>query len=401
MTDLAGPDVPAPSGDAATTARTAGTARRRSPGGTRRRRSRRRWPAVLALLVACLLLWPVISLGQALAAPGTDTAVARTASWARDHRMGGVVTTLEQWQYALDPPRSGGVPDAGALPTGRSRATHPMSAPPPTIPSQAGAALPGEGEWRPLYSSGGRTAAMVAALRPDAVHTSYVAHVVWMDPKLNSFVLHPGTKEPGRFGQQQSQLTGTDAATVLASFNGGFKMANSKGGYWQDGTTVAPLRKGAASMVFGTDGTLKVESWPGGQPAAGVAAVRQNLTLLVDKGRVTPAVADPSAAVWGKTIGNAAAVWRSGIGTRADGSVVAVVGPSLTIGALAQILRDAGAVEAMQLDINKNWTSYITYTHDQNGTTPKKLTDDEVAAADRYLQASSRDLVAVMPRRHG
>lgn len=86
---------------------------------------------------------------------------------------------------------------------------------------------------------------------------------------------------------------------------------------------------------------------------------------------------------------------------RLDGSVVEVIGPSLTVGALAQVLRDAGLVEGMQLDINKNWTSYITYTHDQNGTTAKKLMDDEVAAADRYLQASSRDFVAVMPRRHG
>jgi hypothetical protein len=353
---------------------------------------------VLALLVACLLLWPAVSLGRALSAPGTDTAVARTAEWARDHGMGGIVTTLEQWQYALDPPRSGGAPDSGALPTAGSRPARTESVPPPTIPSQAGPALPGEGEWHPLYSSAGHTAAMVAALRPDAVHTSYVVHVVWMDPKLNSFVLHPGTKEPGQVANEQSRLTGTDAAMALASFNGGFKLADAQGGYWQDGATVAPLRTGAASMVFGTDGTVKVESWPGGQPAPGVAAVRQNLTLVVDKGQVTSAVGDPSSAVWGRTIGNAAAVWRSGIGTRADGSVVEVVGPSLTIGALARILHDAGAVEAMQLDINKNWTSYITYSHDRTGTTPAKLSDDEVPAAGRYLEPSSRDFVAVMPR---
>ncbi|WP_228489194.1 phosphodiester glycosidase family protein [Raineyella fluvialis] len=101
--------------------------------------------------------------------------------------------------------------------------------------------------------------------------------------------------------------------------------------------------------------------------------------------------------MWGKTVGNAAAVWRSGVGTRADGSTVVVLGPSMTVGALAQILHDAGAVEAMQLDINKDWTSFITYSHSNGGNSPKKLTDDETAAADRYLQPSSRDFVAVMP----
>lgn len=368
-----------------------------SPRGRRPRR-RRRWLAVPALVLATLVLWNGVSLGQALAAPGTDTTAARVAEWARDHGMSGLITLLEQWQYQLNPPKAGGTPDRSALQVGSSGAVRTESVRPSTVPSQAGPALPGEGQWHPLYSSQGHTAAMVTSLRPDAVHTSYVVHVVWMDPRLNSFVLHPGTKEPGPVPHETSQLSGTAASTVLASFNSGFKIVDAQGGYWQDGHAVAPLRQGAASMVLGSDGTLKVESWPGGQPGAGVAAVRQNLTLLVDKGSITPAVSNPSPAIWGKTVGSAAAVWRSGVGTRADGSIVVVIGPSLTVGALAHVLHDAGAVEAMQLDINKDWTSYITYTHGANGTTAKKLTSDETAAADRYLQPSSRDFVAVMPR---
>ncbi|WOP19464.1 phosphodiester glycosidase family protein [Raineyella sp. LH-20] len=343
------------------------------------------------------MLWTSVSLGSALAAPGTDTTVARVAEWARDHHLGGAVTLLEQWQYRLDPPKSGGTPDAAALDAGGSGPIRTRTTRPATIPSQAGPALPGEGQWHPLYSAGGDTAAMVASLRPDAVYTSYVVHVVWLDPKLNSFVLHPGTKEPGPIGGQTSRLSGQPANTVLASFNSGFKMTDARGGYWQAGHTVVPLQTGAASMVLGTDGSLRVMTWAGGEPGTGVAAVRQNLIPLVHDGKVAPEVADPSGAVWGKTVGNAAAVWRSGIGTRADGSTVVVLGPSLTVGALAQILHDAGATEATQLDINKDWTSFITYRHGASGPVAQKLSPDEVAAADRYLQPSSRDFVAVMP----
>ncbi|SDB92643.1 Predicted protein [Raineyella antarctica] len=362
-------------------------------------RLRRRWLAVPALLVASVVLWTAVSLGQALDAPGTDSTAARIAEWGRDHHMSGLITLLEQWQYKLNPPKTGGAPTQGDLQVGAAGAVRTETRRPAAVPSQAGPALPGEGQWRPLYSYQGHTAALVTSLRPDGVHTSYVVHAVWLDPRLNSFVLHPGSKEPGPVAHESSQLTGKAASTVLASFNSGFKMDDAQGGYWQDGHAVAPLRAGAASMVLGNDGSLKVESWPGGQPGAGVAAVRQNLTLLVDKGKVAPAVSDPSSKVWGKTVGNASAVWRSGVGTRADGSTVVVLGPSLTVTALAQILRDTGAVEAMQLDINKDWTSFITYTHDHSGTTPTKLTSDEFAAANRYLQPSSRDFVAVMP--HG
>lgn len=363
---------------------------------TRRWWQRRRLAVPVALL-AVVVLWTSVSLGSALAAPGTDTTAARVAEWARDHYLGGVITQLEQWQYQLDPPKSGGAPDAAALEVGPTGKVVTKTARPATIPSQAGPAMEGEGQWKPLYSAKGDTAAMVASLRPDTVHTSYVVHAIWLDPKLNSFVLHPGSKEPGPVPGQSNRLTGEAADTVLASFNSGFKMSDARGGYWQGGHTIAPLQAGAASMVLGTNGSLKVTSWPGGDPGEGVAAVRQNLIPLVHDGKVTQEVSDPSAAVWGKTVGNAAAVWRSGVGTRADGSTVVVLGPSLTVGALAQILHDAGAVEAMQLDINKDWTSFITYSHDGGTTTPKKLTDDEVAAADRYLQPSSRDFVAIMP----
>jgi hypothetical protein len=53
-----------------------------------------------------------------------------------------------------------------------------------------------------------------------------------------------------------------------------------------------------------------------------VVAVRQNLTLLVDHGAAVPGLNPADTAVWGPTLGGVPDVWRSGIGVRADGSLV-------------------------------------------------------------------------------
>ena len=52
-------------------------------------------------------------------------------------------------------------------------------------------------------------------------------------------------------------------------------------------------------------------------------------------------------------------MWCSGIGIRADCSIMTVHGNALSVQTLAGLLLDAGAIRAMQLDINRDWTSYI------------------------------------------
>jgi hypothetical protein len=152
-------------------------------------------------------------------------------------------------------------------------------------------------------------------------------------------------------------------------------------------------------MVIGTDGRVDVRTWTGGSPPTGVDSVRQNLVLLVDHGQLNPLVDAAVTRVWGKTIGNKAFVWRSAIGVRRDGTVVFVVGPALTVRTLAVLAQRAGCVRAMELDINPDWTNFLTYTHPSPGSAvPHQLTYDRRINPDRYLQPSSRDFVAVLPR---
>ncbi len=364
--------------------------RRRASGQTPPGRRLPRWARFALVPVIAFALFVGVTLTPALLAPGSDTTVARVAEWAREYGLGPLVTLAEQAQYQLEKPAEGGALAGGIATVGTvDRSRQP-------IPSRVSPALPGEGQWQYLQVVKGKPVSRVAFLRPDATHTGFSVGVVEMDAHALKFALHQGTHVPGGKIVAPTSLTTEEKKTVLAAFNSGFQMKDANGGYWQNGTTIQPLTQGAASMVFGTDGSLKVQSWPGGEPGQGVAAVRQNLVLLVDNGQVTPEVASDNPKTWGVTVGNKAYVWRTAVGTKADGSVVFIVGPALNVETLASLAKDAGCVEAMELDINTDWTNYITYS--QPGAVPKKLTPDEFPNANRYGSASTRDFVAVLPR---
>jgi len=372
-----------------------------------RPRRRRFWVRRLGVLMAVLLLWLTWSIGGALTAPGTDSTSARLAEWARFNGLGWVVSGLEQAQYKLNPPRMGGTL-AGGIPrvaVGGQASSKPVRsstylAPPAPIPAQAQPALPGEGSWQSLVTLKGQPAIRAAFLRPDATHTSYLVGVAWLNQKLVKMSLHPGFRVPGDPNlSQPTSVPVTERNSLVATFNSGFTMTDANGGYWQDGHAAVPLRNGAASMVLYRNGRVDVIRWKGANPGPAVAAVRQNLGLLVDNGAITPDVNSTTTSTWGATVGNATYVWRSAVGIRKDGSLVFVVGASMSVKTLANIVHDAGAVRAMELDINQSWTNFITYSHPDNGVAvPKMLTNNEHPNPYRYLQPSSRDFVAVLAR---
>ncbi|MBO0813051.1 MAG: phosphodiester glycosidase family protein [Microlunatus sp.] len=364
--------------------------------------------------------WCSWSIGGALTAPGTDPAAARLAEWGRRHYLGWAVTDLERALYAVHKPKVGGSvpggiptvtgtgndrsPGAGPHHSGRRnshrRPTRLRTAKPPApIRPAAQSPLAHEGHWQNLLRVHGDAAAKVAFLRPDPSHTSYLADVVWMDPNLVRFKLFPGIRYPGQPWTGPDRLTGSARDQVLATFNSGFQLKDANGGYWQRGKTTQSLVPGAASMVFSTSGRLRIERWPGGAPGPHTAAVRQNLTMMIHHGHVSPLVANPNWNSWGATIGNSAYVWRSGIGVRRDGTVVFVLGPALDIQTLADLLRRAGAVNAMELDINPAWTDYFTYTHPAAGkAVPHRIGGDTLPYLYRYLKPCTRDFIGVFAR---
>jgi hypothetical protein len=368
--------------------------------------------AVLAVFVvlALLVAW---SIGGVLTAPGTDSAAARLAEWGRNHSMGDLVTYLEQVQYQHNVPTVGGrlsgpIPAAGRVPTTSpsrsaptsksSIATKPGPPAPAPIPDLAGGTrLPGEGQWQTVAAVGGQPAVRVALVRPDNLHTSYLAGVMWMDPTLVRGQLRPGYNDPGGTWQAATSLTQAEQSTVVTAFNAGFRLPNdaSHGGYYSEGRTVVPLVDGAASLVLRNDGTATVGSWNQEvSMTSTVASVRQNLVMLVDNGTVNPTCATGGSAEWGSTIGQAAYIDRSGFGITADGAEVYVGGPALSVCSLGNILRAAGVVRGMELDINPSWVSGAYFHNTATGIQAFQLYPNQKVGASHYLSPSSRDWYA-------
>jgi len=350
--------------------------------------NRRGIARAVAVVVAVLLVLVGVSVTRSLTAAGTDSAGARLAEWARGHGLSTVVDKAERATYRG--PKVGGAPP-GTSPL-RSVAATPPSTLAPLRPF-ATPALPGEGSWHVLASSGGAPVLQVAYLRPDATHTSYTAAVAWMDTSRLRFTLHPGTQEPGHGPWPvSSSISAGERPSLLAAFNGGFRMDAARGGWLEGGRTVGHLRVGAASLVILPNGHATVGQWGRDVgPGTGATAVRQNLDLLVDHGAPAAGLAGNSRGKWGKTVGNRLYVWRSGVGVTSAGGLVYVSGDRLSATTLAALLARAGCVRAMELDINRSWTSFVVY----RGSSERNLLPDMRRSPQRYDTTSTRDFVTV------
>lgn len=369
-------------------------------------RRRNRWlrhslRAAFALAAVCVLLigW---SIGMALTAPGTDSVPARLAEWGREHDLGTIVTALEQQQYQHDKPKVGGQPPGG-IPLAPGVA-HDRSAP-AAIPNLAGGTpLPGEGQWQDVVTVRQKPAVRLAFVRPDAQHTSYLAGVLWMDPTLVRGQLRPGSRDPGGSWPEPTSLTDADQRTVAAAFNSGFRLVNddSHGGYYSDGRTVVPLVNGAASLVLDGNGVANVGTWNQEvHLTKDVTSVRQNLVMLVDNGTVNPTCDTGGSAEWGVTVGNAAFVDRSAFGVTANGAEVYVAGPAMSVCTLGNILRAAGVVRGMELDINPDWISGVYFKRTAGTLDGFRLYPSQKLPPTHYLSPTSRDWYAWFARSDG
>src|SRR6202035_2574204 len=94
----------------------------------------------------------------------------------------------------------------------------------------------------------------------------------------------------------------------------------------------------------------------GADPARSGESARQTLPLIVEGGRLNPNLSDGPQ--WGATLGNAVRVWRSGVGVDAHGNILYAGADLQTATSLAKILQRAGAVRAMELDINSEWVTF-------------------------------------------
>ena len=122
------------------------------------------------------------------------------------------------------------------------------------------------------------------------------------------------------------------------------------------------MRPNTATILRYRNGRVDVISWHGGSAVGtNVLYARQNLPLIVNGGRPNPNLSDGPQ--WGATLGNAIMVWRSAVGVDRHGNLIYAAANDQTVGSLASIMTRAGAVRAMELDINTYWPSFITYRY--------------------------------------
>jgi hypothetical protein len=353
------------------------------------------------------------SVGNALTVPGGGSVSTRLAEWARDHYLGALVTLGEKLSY--QPPKKGGKPsfsltnEGTALAKerarrlrGRAAALAVLYAPPLPLKSLAGAPLQGEGQWRVLATVGGKPAVFGTYLRASAVYSSYVAGIASLNQNLVRFALRPGSEDPGPGNwKAQPYIPAGTRGGLVATFNSGFKIASSDGGFYLNGATVGTLTNGVASVVYYRNGHVTIGVW--GQTVhmtPDVVAVRQNLHLVVDHGQIPSSVDSNVESSWGATLGGAYYVWRSGIGETRNGRIIFAYGPALNVREIAELLQRAGAVTAMQLDINPEWMSFMYYTpkHHPADPTPFNLLPTQNQPADRYYSTTGRDFTVVYSR---
>jgi hypothetical protein len=356
---------------------------------------------ILLAAAAIALIPALVSYVGAMAQRSNSSLSIRTVEWIRDNGARGIVTSVENLYYSLIAPSKGGpqlhrLPKQAGVVHGGTSAHKVHYYRPPNIRPIIHPALPGEGVWHATYANGGsRPPVLITSFRPQPSYPRIVAGVAWIDHTRTSVMEYPGISEPAVAmpNRGPEEVPPNTRSRLVATFNSAFKLADSGGGFAYKGHTYAPMHDGIATIVGYTNGKVNVVPWSGGSTAGpNVLFARQNLPLIVNHGRANPNL--NNGLQWGATLGNAVMVWRSAVGVDKHGNLIYAAADYQTVGSLAQIMIHAGAVRAMELDINAYWPSFITYRY-PGGKHPDNLLPDMVRSPYRYLTPDDRDFFAV------
>jgi hypothetical protein len=357
-------------------------------------------------LVVLVCLSPVIYSWTSMAtSPSSLPLGVRTVEWLRMNHFNWLVDEAEHAYYTWKAPKKGG-PQLKTLPAvglGRERpARHAHAKPwPPRIKPVFAQPLTGEGVWKPTGPPlGGKPPVLVTTFRTEVAYPQIVAYVAWFDHMRTALAYYPGRYEPPSATLRgPMEVPWSQRWRLLATFNSGFIYRDGLNGDALNGHVNEPLKQGLATLVAYKNGRTNIVGWNGGSaPGAAIAWARQSLPLIINHGRLSPALNDSTQ--WGYTLGNAVRVWRTGVGVDRRGNVIYAAANYQTVTTLARILQRAGAVRAMELDINPEWPTLITYRH-RDGLLPARVVPNYQQPATRYLVPDDRDFFAVYRRLPG
>jgi hypothetical protein len=214
-----------------------------------------------------------------------------------------------------------------------------------------------------------------------------------------TFDLHIGSLEPpagtAAIGPDSAPtISASEAPSVLACFNSGFKVHDHPGGIVTWGQPLTPVVPGFGTLVIDAAGHPSVGVWGQGLPSTQDPAlnVRQNLQPLIAQGQVSPQVG--AIAAWGFTYGGGSRVARSALGEDASGNIVYAASMSTLPVDLATALVSVGIVNAMQLDINPA-TLQMDTASSPGGPLVARIPGQQ-HPSDQCQVGSTRDFIAVL-----
>ena len=361
----------------------------------------------VVLVAAALALLPVgFSYAAAMAKPSNSSLGIRSVEWLRDNGAAQFVSQVESVYYSLTAPSKGGatlraLPQVGYEASARAQAQRLRAIAAASRPHQIAPmirpALRGEGIWRATRPGLGASApVLVTTLRNQPEYPRVVAGLAWINTKRTTLTLNAGREQPSvSLPRGSMDVPQARRGKLLATFNSGFKLSDSRGGFVAGGHTYATMQDGMATLVGYRDGHVDVIDWKYGPRApSSVLFARQNLPLIVNASHPVPNLNNGE---WGATVGNAILVWRSGIGVDRSGNLIYAAGEDQSVQSIADTLARAGAVRAMQLDINSYWVSFITYGAAGAGS-PANLLAGMNRPNTRYLTPDDRDFFALYER---
>lgn len=283
-------------------------------------------------------------------------------------------------------------------PTSTSGASKPAAPAKPKYPPYprvlAAAEQTAPSGFRPAVQWHGQTAAWVA-------RTSAGITLLSFNQRLVDLHLHSGTIDAGASGWRWGPaIAGRERRRLIAAFNGGFRLNTDAGGFEAYGRTAVSLRPGLGSIVTYTDGTTDIGSWGSQVPAHGkkVASVRQNLSLLINRGSAASSVS--CVACWGATLGGVSDPARSALGITGEGRLMWAGGEHLTPAQLAQAMVSAHVVRAVELDINPEWVNAYVYghRHGHGPLAPVAMVPGQNGIPGEFLTPWGRDFFSVNGR---
>jgi hypothetical protein len=268
------------------------------------------------------------------------------------------------------------------------RPPHVSKVPQPVLPRASGSA------WSVLSKVAGVPVAWIA--------TRSGVTLVRFDQRRVTLALHAGTIDPGGSGWRYGPaVVGSELHHLVAAFNGGFRLNTHSGGFLSFGHVGMALSGGLASIVTYRDGATAIGTWGSGVPQRGraIASVRQNLSLLIDHGVPAANVDSCVEACWGATLGGVLDVARAALGIDRAQQLIWAAGEKLSVGDLARTLAAAGAVSAVELDINPDWVAGYVYGH-HAGSAPvgSPLVPGQFGVSGHFLAPYGRDFFTVLSR---